>query len=136
MSTHQNLTHLKTGDKIAIQRIGFSSHVPRVGCWILTISKITPKQIVAGHPGKQQFRFLRETGKKVGEDYVYAVEATPEILAKHDQQLAELNRWTEAQRATFDLIDKDLHQLNLSTDQLERLAAAWAEIKAMAAKAP
>lgn len=133
-----NLTHLNPGDKIAIKsRDSNWRGVPRVSHEILTITKTTATQIVAKNQhGYYEVRVRRDDGKKIGEDYVYAVEATPEMLAENDKQVAELNRWRAAKEATDDLIGKELHQLKLNTAQLERLAAAWAEIKAMGSEAP
>lgn len=127
-----NLTHLNPGDKIAIKSRDSSWRgVPRVSHAILTITKTTATQIAAENQYGYEVRVRRDDGKKIGEEYVYAVEATPEMLAEHDKQVAELNRWRAASKATDDLIGKELHQLKLTTAQLERLSAAWAEIKAM-----
>lgn len=131
----QDITHLKPGDKIAINNRGnsFGSHIPNVSYELFTITRTTETQIVAKNKNGNEARFRRKDGAQVGENYINAVEATPDLLEEHKAQVAELKRWRAASDATCSLIGKELHQLKLTTEQLERLAIAWAEITAMSA---
>ena len=128
-----DLTHLKPGDKIAINNRGniLRSHIPNVSYELFTITRTTETQIVAKNKNGYEARFRRKDGAQVGENYVNAVEATSDLLKENNAQVAELKRWRAARDATDSLIGKELHQLKLTTDQLERLAIAWAEIQAM-----
>ena len=128
-----DLTHLKPGDKIALRSRANSlrSHIPLVSHELFTITKTTPTQIAAKNEHGHEARFRRKDGAQVGESYINAVETTPDLLEEHKAQVAELKRWRAARDATDSLIGKELHQLKLTTDQLERLAIAWAEIQAM-----
>jgi hypothetical protein len=131
-----NLTHLKPGDKIATaNNTGWRSQSPAIAYELLTITRVTDSQVIAENQYFQQSRFRRVDGKKVGDSYVFAVEATPYLLDEHAKQVAEVARWSAASKATDDLMGKHLHQLKLNTAQLERLAAAWAEVKAMGSAA-
>jgi hypothetical protein len=99
---------------------------------MLTVTRTTATQVVTkDERGHYEVRFRIEDGKQVGTSYTYAVEVTPELLAEHTKQTEELARWRAAEKATDDLIGSPMHELKLTTDQLERLAAAWVEVKAM-----
>lgn len=138
--SRQDLTHLKPGDKIAVQnkisgwQVGpvISQRVYRVTSTTETQAKAS--NINTGDTSMGSLRFRLSDGKVIGRDYTYAIEATPAMLKEHAAQVAERKRWNAARKATDDLIGKELHQLNLTTAQLERLAAAWAEVKAMGSK--
>jgi predicted DNA-binding transcriptional regulator len=85
-----NLIHLKPGDKIAIPIHARSQ--PHVQHEVLTITRTTATQIVAETRHGLVFRSLRADGRLVC-DHVYAVEATPELLAEHKKEVAALERW-------------------------------------------
>lgn len=128
-----DLTHLKPGDKIAFSSRANSwrSHIPLVSHELFTITKTTPTQIAAKNEHGHEARVRRSDGALIGGRYSGAIEATPDLIAEHEEQVSMHTRWNEAQKATDSLIGKELHQLKLTTDQLERLAIAWAEIQAM-----
>lgn len=126
-----NLTHIKPGDKLAIPCRRALSHVPHVSHDIVPVHRITATQLVGVWSNGSEVRVNRETGKILGGIPGRAIEATPELLAQNEAEVSENHRWHIAAINTRDLIGKDLHQLKLTTAQLERLAAAWAEVKAM-----
>lgn len=70
-------------------------------------------------------------GKLLGEGYVYAVRATPEMVAEHERQIDERKRWIDAKRRIDEIDCGAAAMRNLTTSQLEALADAWERIKAM-----
>ena len=89
-----DLTHLKPGDKIAINNRGnsFRSHIPNVSYELFTITRTTETQIVAKNKNGNEARFRRKDGAQVGENYINAVEATPDLLEDYKAQVSELKR--------------------------------------------
>ncbi len=125
----KDLTHISAGDKIAIKNNSrLHSHVPRITYHVLSVDRVTATQIVCIDRGTE-IRFRRKDGCQVGEYFRHAIPATSEMLEKNGKEVAELQRWRSAVSALDSLIDKPLHKLGLSTDQLEKLAAAWVEIQ-------
>ena len=109
-------------------------HWPKVTQRLYTVSRLTATQAIAvGERG--ELRVHLKNLRVVGEDYTYAAIATEALQAKHAAQVAELARFRAANALVADLIGKELHQLKLTTEQLEALAKAWVEIKAMAPQA-
>lgn len=125
----KELTHISAGDKIAINNNSrLHSHVPHVTHHVFLVDRVTATQIVCIDRGTE-IRFRRKDGCQVGEYFRHAIQATSEILEKNGKEVAELQRWRSAVSALDSLIDKPLNKLGLSTDQLEKLAAAWADIQ-------
>lgn len=126
------LTHIKPGDTIATanRHHAFGVNVPRVNHQLWLVTKRTATQIVAENDN-QELRARASDGKVVGETWAYAIEATPELIAKTENEQALLNRYYEASHACDELFQPS-HRLNLTVPQLEALAKAWAKIKAMA----
>ena len=125
----QDLTHISAGDKIAVDHSGRRpSHAPQVTHHVFLVDRVTATQIVCMN-GRSEIRFRRKDGGQIGESFCHAILATNEILETNSKEVAELQRWRSAVSALDSLIDKPLHKLGLSTDQLEKLAAAWAEIQ-------
>ena len=123
---------IRPGTVLALNERSYASHCPRVTHSLWTVSRVTQTQaIAAGERGEIRVRL--EDLKVVGKDYTRAAIASEEIQAQHAAQVQELSRFRAAVKATDDLIGRELHQLKLNTKQLEALAKAWAEIKAMAA---
>lgn len=123
---------IRPGTVLALSERGyFTSHYPKVTHSLWTVSRVTKTQaIAAGERGEIRVRL--EDLKVVGKSYTHAAIASEEVQAQHAAQVQELWRFRAAAELTSDLIDRPLHQLKLSTAQLEALAKAWAEIKAMA----
>lgn len=113
----------------------------RISCWpqvshdFYNVGRLTATQAIAVGPRGEIRVRLKDLGV-VGEPYQRAAIATEEMQAQHTAEQAELKRFKAAYQQTDDLIDRPLHQLNLSTDQLEALAEAWVKIKAMKATTP
>jgi hypothetical protein len=131
MST--DLSHLTIGQTVALRvRDGWTMPGrPRITHRLLVITKMTATMFEAQHSSRT-IKVRKKDGKVTGEDYTYVIEATPEIIAAYHATAALIARDQAAQRACQDLIDRPLHQLKLSTEQLEALGKAWTEIKAMA----
>lgn len=134
MSDHQNLSHLGPGDNLAIKNhqrwMGHESNEPRVAYKLLTVTRTTATLIEAENSGRS-LKIRKADGKLVGQDYEYAIEATPELIAEHRQQVEVFNRHQSAAIQLADLYGKERHQLNLTTEQSEALATAWESVKAM-----
>lgn len=106
-------------------------HWPKVTQRLYTVSRLTATQAIAvGEYG--EIRVHLKNLRVVGEDYTYAAIATEALQAKHAAQVAEVARYSAASALVDDLIGRPMHQLKLTTKQLEALAKAWVEIKAMA----
>lgn len=127
MTKTPNFTNIKEGDKVALpaRHAGFGYDTKR-SYEVLTVTKLTPTQFAAG-----SLRFRKADGRMVGKAYVYAVEATPEIVAQAaaDQELAR--RHTNARARLNSLEGRFLHNLKLTIEQIEALADAWDRIQAM-----
>lgn len=122
------------GDKLA-HRIydRWRVYGPRVTYAILTVERITATLLICTDREGREVRVSRKRGTVVG-SYETVSPATPEILAQNEAEWGEVMRWSIAVTNTNDLIGRPLHQLKLTTAQLERLAASWAEVKAMGSK--
>lgn len=129
-----DLSNINVGDKIAINNTSRSFHLPRVSKEIWTVVRKTGTQLVCTVPhqtGEKRFRI--KDGHMIGaESYLnFAEPATPEMIAQHEAQLDNLNRYRKAAEDLNSLIGKELHQLKLSTKQMEVLAAAWKLVREM-----
>lgn len=106
------------------------SHYPQVSHRLYTVSRVTPTQAIAvGDSGEIRVRL--SDLKVIGEDYCTAGIASDELQARHAAEVQLLERFRAAHRLVADLIGKEMHQLKLSTAQLEALAAAWVQVKSM-----
>lgn len=132
-----NLTHLKPGDYLATdnREYGSTPGRPRVSQTIWLIERETSTQLHAVSSGRP-ITVRKSDGKVIGQNYASAVEATMEMREKHRAQVATLLRYRQANALVNDLLGKELHQLKLTTEQLEALADAWLKIKAMATTTP
>lgn len=129
-----NKHNIRPGTVLALSQNerGLLSHYPRVTHSLWTVSRVTPTQAIAASQ-YGEIRVRLEDLKVVGKDYERAAIASEKMQAEHAAQLQELSRFRAAVKATDDLIGRELHQLKLNTEQMEALAKAWAEIKAMSA---
>lgn len=108
-----------------------STGTPPLTHHLYTVSRLTETQAVAvGEVG--ELRVWRKNLKVVGQDYSYAAIATDEMQAAHYAQVAVRIRHRASVKLIDDLLDKRLHQLDLTVTQLEALAKAWTDIKLMA----
>jgi hypothetical protein len=132
-----DLTHIKPGDKIAAfsSSIGWAN-LPKVSHEIATVLRVTKTQAVCLFNSRKdgEFKVRLHDGRKVGTFMTDFVPATPEILAEHEAQKAEVRRYRAAANQLNSLIGKSLSNLELTTAQLEKLAAAWIEVQAMKEK--
>lgn len=122
---------IRLGTVLAVGERNHSiGHWPKVMHNLYTVSRLTATQAIAvGARG--EIRVHLKNLRVVGQDYTYAAIASDELQAKHAAQVAELARFRAAGALVADLIGRHLHQLNLTTAQLEALAKAWVDIKAM-----
>lgn len=134
-----DLSNIKPGDKLAI--ISHSNRymdrgAPHVTHVIFTVERKTQTQIVLsrGPNSSEAARVRIKDACVIGKPYTKAVEATPEILAEHKAQVEALRHYRMTTSVLSDLMGKQLHQLNLSIQQIEHLAKAWEEVKAMGQK--
>lgn len=129
MSTNK-FENVKVGDSLAVKSDSDWGCYPKIAHRIFGVTKRTTTQLVA-KLDRAEIRVRTSDGKILGENYKYAEIATPELLAQNKAEREQRERFAVAARACGDLIGKELHQLKLSVAQLERLAEAWSEIKAM-----
>lgn len=111
---------------------------PRVTHELFKVLKLTETQAIT-QSNRQlggDVRFRLSDLKVVGENYRYVHIATQELIDEIARQHAEVDRYNKARGALTGLIGKELHQLNLTTEQIEHLAKAWAEVKAMTPENP
>jgi len=129
-----DLTHIKPGDKIAVfsSAIGWAN-LPKVSRDIATVLRVTKTQAVCTFDTRKdgEFRVRLHDGRQLGMCMPDFVQATPEILAEHEAQKAEVRRYRAAANQLNSLIGKSLSNLELTTAQLEKLASAWIDVQAM-----
>ena len=130
-----NTPTIRPGTVLALRERNPISHWPRISHDLYSVGRLTATQAIAVGPRGEIRVRLKDLGV-VGEPYQRAAIATEEIQARHTAEQAELKRFRAAYQQTDDLIGRPLHQLKLSTDQLEALADAWVKIKAMTTTAP
>lgn len=128
--TRIDLTNVKTGDSLAIRLTSRGSDLSHR---LLIVDRLTDTQVICRDARGQfgEVRFRKSDGKQIGEEYRYAELGTPELIASVQHQAEQVQRRQLARDALSDLEGKHLHQLKLSIEQLEALAKAWREIKAM-----
>lgn len=127
-----SLVDVKHGDQLAIrQKFGASDVTHR----LLVVERTTAEQVVCRDAGGQagEWRFLKSTGKQLGEQYRYAEIATPELIASLQEQADTARRRSIAFGVAYEITSRALHELTLP--QIEALAKAWTDIKAMGAAA-
>ena len=125
--------HITPGTILAVAQDSWHhpSYLPKVSNALYTVSRVTPTQAIAAGSNGEEIRVRIKDIGLIGKGYKRAAIADDEIQAEHAAQMNELARFRSAYRQTDDLISRPLHQLKLSTDQLEALATAWVQIKAM-----
>ena len=125
---------IKPGDKVAFPKQQSSwglSNAPKVLHTICEVERVTAAQIVLKGSAK---RIWRKNAEVVGGPFAYAIEATPELIQQHEAEKEMLRRWNTASNQLRDLMYKPHHELKLNVAQLEHLAKAWIEAKAMGGK--
>ena len=139
----QNLSHLKVGDKIACTKPArcwnAMQNSPRLSYEIFTITKRTKTQIKYkpfAHWDDLEYAARVIDGMRIGDEgayslRVYFIEATAEILERHEAEKCAILRHQNACKNVDSLIGKSHAFLDLTTEQLEALGKACAEIQAM-----
>lgn len=140
----QNLSHLKVGDKVAqlrstVHHRSVPKNFPRFTYDVSSITARTKTRItIKPVPGVDDWETVIRVsdGKGVGDDEssfkgTYFIEATPEIIEKYEAEKLVILRYKHACRGVDSLIGKSHATLNLTTEQMEALGKAWAEIQAM-----
>ena len=98
----------------------------------IVVRKTATQLVVRASDSTLEVRVRIKDGCVVGDRGFTTMQvATVGILAEHKAQVAERNRYVTAAEVCRDLIDRPLHQLRLTTAQLEHLAKAWKEVKEM-----
>jgi IS1 family transposase len=132
-----DLTHIQPGDKLAVfaRHIGWAN-MPQVDREIATVVRLTKTLAFCTYDNRKdgEFKVRLHDGRKVGTYMTDFVPATAEILAEHESQKAEVRRYRAAANQLGSLLTKSLSNLELTTAQLEKLAAAWIEVQAMKEK--
>ncbi len=132
MTTAQNI---QPGTILAFPERNPISHWPKISHVLYTVSRVTATQAIAvGLRGEIRMR-LKDLSV-VGEPYARVAIVDEEMQAKHDAEVTEYQRYRAANALVCDLIGRPMHQLKLTTAQLEALADAWVKIKAMKATTP
>lgn len=137
-----DLTHINPGDKLAVKASGSSwhGHRPRITHSIFVVSRTTATQIIAeyalGTPVSvgREIRVHKKNGAISGHNYQHAEQATDEMVETIKDQIRTYHRYVAAEDFMKDLIGREAHQLNLTLEQVEYLARAWENVKAMAPK--
>lgn len=128
-----NLTHIQVDDVIAVPASHANrwTRTPHIEHEIYRVTKRTATQAEAVRlHGSLTIRVRVADGKVIGRDYTRAIEATPELVARHCDQTDLWQRHLVAERKLEDL-KRALNRSQLTTVQLEALAEAWEQIKAM-----
>ena len=139
----QNLSHLKVGDKVAKRATARDWNVmrntPKLTHDIFTVTGRTKTQLKFKpfkHRNDREDAIRVSDGMLIGSagpdsQRVYFIEATTDIIQAHEIEKAAILRHQNACRAVDSLINKSYAFLDLTTEQLEALGKAWAEIQAM-----
>lgn len=134
----QDLSSLNIGDYLAVRNRNRTTMraEPTISYLIYKIIGRTKTQFKADNINNpMQTKTIRiADGMLIGESastYLRAEPSTPEILAQHKAEKAALIRFRKARDSLNGLLGKELHQLNLTTEQMEHLGKAWAEVQAM-----
>ena len=121
---------IRPGTVLARSARNPASHWPQISHVFYTVSRVTTTQAIAIGDFNREIRVRLKDLGVVGETYARVVIATEDMLTRNAAQVAELARFRAAHELVAkDLIGKDLHQLKLTTKQLEALAKAWTDIK-------
>lgn len=128
-----SLSHIKVGDKLVTERKRQGCYNPAPLDYVFwDVLRVTATLIVCKMPGgTAELRVRRQDGKVITKGGTYAVQATPDVVERHQRQHQNHARYSAAVRSLADLIGMQHHELKLSVRQLEHLAKAWAEVKAM-----
>lgn len=128
-----DLTHIAIGDMLALAEPSTGSWAPSVSHRLLVVERVTATQVCCTDDRNYfgEWRFRKSDGKLIGRNYKWAEIATPELIASIKAQRDAVERHKKAREALGDLEGKHLHQLKLNLEQIEALAKAWTEIKAM-----
>lgn len=124
-----DLSNVKVGDTLAVPN-RTSPGIQRASHSLIRVERLTNTQLVCSS-GKLEWRVRKSDGKVFDRDYIYAQVATPELIASVNEQKARIDREFKVRTRLNDLIGVPLHRLNLDPAQLEVLAEAWDEVKAM-----
>lgn len=131
---NQDLTGTQVGDVLAMKKDRGWGQCPSTSHTILDVTKRTETQITCVTRGTYAIVKVRaKDGKVIGMDYRWAMIATPELLELNAAEQQRIDRYRGAYDDLNDLIDMPLHRLKLTIEQMEKLAAAWKDVKAMAA---
>lgn len=130
-----DLTHIQVGDTIATHnmRSRLSAYTPHIEHQIYRVTKRTATQAEAFEiesGSSASIRVRVSDGKVIGKDYTWAISADAEMVARHEAQVGFRQRYHEAARKLIDL-EHALTRRKLTTVQLEALAEAWEQVKAM-----
>lgn len=129
MTTTQDI---RPGDALAVaERNRGIDNWPKISRSFYTASHPSANQAIAPGEYGKIYALLKDicVASKVRTRVAISTE---KMQAERMGQAAELARLHAAYKATADLIGRELRQLKLTTEQLEALAKAWVEIKAMA----
>lgn len=132
-----DLSNIKVGDQLAVRsKNGWDEFAPTHQ--ILLVERVTLTQVACRHArgASTEVRFRRSDGKQIGEDYVYAEVPSQELLERLAETLRKRLRYTASIAVLHSLFGKERHQLKLSLEQMEALAAAWQNVQAMAQPQP
>lgn len=123
-----NLQHIQVGEELAVR---YRNSLSPVSHRLLIVDRLTALHVVCRDANGQagEWRFLKATGKQVGEDFRYAEIATPELVASIKEQSLLGKRRREAMAVVNSINTQSINML--SVPQLEALAKAWQDIKAM-----
>ena len=131
-----NLTHIQVGYLVAVPTFHANrwTRTPQIEHEIYRVTKRTETQAQAETlTGRATIRIRVADGKVIGENYKRAIEATPELVARHEAQIEHRKRHLVAERKLEDLEQALLRRM-LTTVQLEAIAEAWEQVKAMGPK--
>jgi len=140
----QNLSHLKVGDKVAKRASerdwNVMRNTPKLTYQIFTVTGRTKTQLKFKpfkHRNDMEEAIRVSDGMLVGSagpdsQRVYFIEATDDIIKAHEAENKAIMRHKAACDGVNGLINRSHAFLDLTTEQLEALGKAWAEIQAMA----
>lgn len=134
----KKISDVKVGDIVFFRKnysLSDCKKAPVVDIFLFKVDRVTAKRATATRarwvPSK--ITFSREHGAIIGDSTLpHVSHASEEIIAEHDFQCSEFDKWMSARKRLSDMSrDGFRMKFDLTANQITALADAWEQIKNM-----